>query len=475
MSYLYTPVQNDQGTFSNDPKNLAKKMVPNAFGGDLDVITRFPWTNTPLTSKVIEETPYIKLKEFYLLNNYLDQIFKAYGKTTEGLTGGQTGNVANAFLNPFTLNGSERRLYEGLYDHINPTGFTYTFPHFTTDYLNTNNSWTAKPFFSEVVKLQKLLTGLGAGAVAGIIGGIASIPAPSNIPVAAARAAAVSKAIAERGVMLEKFTELASIGLESPIANLQDPAIDKPHIWSTSTPRTFTVTFPLYNILTQPRARDWSAQIVKNWELCHLLCYQNLYNKRNLFTGIPPVFYEIDIPGIHYSKAGYVNNLQILNAGNIRKLNLPINNVNLDVNVPDAYIVNLTITDFFIPSKNFMSSIGNSNKGILTEDFISNDSSRINILSQEDLEAQSYPYGGDTGGRRDIPGDLGCWVAREVYGTNNYKWIIFRNWLYGDNGPSWLQKIYTKHGEKFAKFISNKPIIKNVIKGLMDIIVNKHV
>ena len=57
----------------------------------------------------------------------------------------------------------------------------------------------------------------------------------------------------------------------------------------------------------------------------------------------------------------------------------------------------------------------------------------------------------------------GCWVAREVYGINNYKWLLFRNYLFNES-PIWFKNIYIKHGEKFAKFISNKPLLKSIIK-----------
>jgi len=60
-----------------------------------------------------------------------------------------------------------------------------------------------------------------------------------------------------------------------------------------------------------------------------------------------------------------------------------------------------------------------------------------------------------------------CWVAREVYGTDNPKWLQFREWLLGYS-PSWFRNLYIKHGEKFAKFISNKPFVKNIIRKWMD-------
>jgi hypothetical protein len=66
---------------------------------------------------------------------------------------------------------------------------------------------------------------------------------------------------------------------------------------------------------------------------------------------------------------------------------------------------------------------------------------------------------------------LPCWVAREVYGVENPKWLMFREWLFED-APSWFYKLYVKHGEKFAAFISNKPKLKSFIRSWMDSRIN---
>ena len=72
-------------------------------------------------------------------------------------------------------------------------------------------------------------------------------------------------------------------------------------------------------------------------------------------------------------------------------------------------------------------------------------------------------------------GTLGkCWVAQEVYGIYNIKWIVFRNWLYSE-GPPWLQNLYDRYSERFAIWISDKPTIKTVIRKFMDIVVNKRI
>lgn len=60
-----------------------------------------------------------------------------------------------------------------------------------------------------------------------------------------------------------------------------------------------------------------------------------------------------------------------------------------------------------------------------------------------------------------------CWVAREVYGTKTNRWKKFRSWLYAKS-PIWFTRLYLKYGERIAAYISDKPKIKDLIRGLMD-------
>ena len=60
-----------------------------------------------------------------------------------------------------------------------------------------------------------------------------------------------------------------------------------------------------------------------------------------------------------------------------------------------------------------------------------------------------------------------CWVAREVYGIENQKWLQFREWL-TYQAPRWFDRLYIKYGERFAKFISNKPRVKSIIRKWMN-------
>ena len=65
-----------------------------------------------------------------------------------------------------------------------------------------------------------------------------------------------------------------------------------------------------------------------------------------------------------------------------------------------------------------------------------------------------------------------CWVAREVYGPTDIRWIMFRDWM-KNKAPRWLYKLYVKHGEGFAEYIKDKPKIKFILRKLMNLVVKE--
>ena len=72
-----------------------------------------------------------------------------------------------------------------------------------------------------------------------------------------------------------------------------------------------------------------------------------------------------------------------------------------------------------------------------------------------------------------IGGWLGaCWVAREIYGKTDPRWVVFRTWIDKD-APSWLRKLYIRYGKSFAVYIKDKPKLKKVIKYFMDKAINQ--
>ena len=103
----------------------------------------------------------------------------------------------------------------------------------------------------------------------------------------------------------------------------------------------------------------------------------------------------------------------------------------------------------------------------------------LNAETQKEIQSMAS---GSTAGQSigGLIGTLGsafisakiCWVAREVYGASNPKWFVFRTWLRYD-APKWFVNIYNKHGEKYAKFISNKPLLKLITKKFMDYLIKE--
>jgi hypothetical protein len=74
--------------------------------------------------------------------------------------------------------------------------------------------------------------------------------------------------------------------------------------------------------------------------------------------------------------------------------------------------------------------------------------------------------GGAMGAIGGIAGGF-CWVAREVYGADDPRWTAFRSWMLWE-APVWFFKLYSKVGERFASFVSNKPKLKGAIRWWMN-------
>ena len=93
---------------------------------------------------------------------------------------------------------------------------------------------------------------------------------------------------------------------------------------------------------------------------------------------------------------------------------------------------------------------------------------QINKEKGEKTKAPTVPPGPGQN-----PPNPPCWVAREIYGTTNVNWRIFRSWLFSDS-PKWFRNIYINYGEKFSIWLSKNKWIKPPIKFLMDFIIKKY-
>jgi len=98
---------------------------------------------------------------------------------------------------------------------------------------------------------------------------------------------------------------------------------------------------------------------------------------------------------------------------------------------------------------------------------------QVNAISRQPSGAQNFAT--IAGGVKDLAGAAGsvasmgfmCWVAREVYGIENPKWLQFREWMLTKASDN-LRNFYIEYGERIAESIRNKPKIKAIIRKWMD-------
>jgi hypothetical protein len=91
----------------------------------------------------------------------------------------------------------------------------------------------------------------------------------------------------------------------------------------------------------------------------------------------------------------------------------------------------------------------------------------VQVVRQEIHHEQTGIESGMNMGDGGNPFGNFCWVAREVYGDHDPRWIIFRAWLLNE-APAWLRETYARHGEWFAAWLRRHSAAKAVLRPLMD-------
>ena len=74
--------------------------------------------------------------------------------------------------------------------------------------------------------------------------------------------------------------------------------------------------------------------------------------------------------------------------------------------------------------------------------------------------------------RTSAMNDTCCWVARAVYGEDDPRWLLFREWLLGD-APGWFRGLYLRHGARFARWIAPHAVVKTLIRVWMDSVIDR--
>jgi len=288
--------------YSGARGGLANFLKPKSGTGYIDVINDYAWTSTRLSYEARQEVPDIVLTEWRILRSSLESSALYYAEGT-GQQITPTGNSTGS-ENPMASD-SYVAGYKGLLDFANSSNFSYRLPFFSDINTDINNSWTSLDILEKAKNAADFI-------VPGL-GGIA-----------------------------ETATAAIRLGYEAKYPRVG--IMDRPKLWESSTPRSITIKFPLFNTLEED-------DIQKNWELCYLLTYQNLFNKRDFITAIPPVFYTVYAPGQYFSIGAYVSDLKIYNRGHIHRI--PFGNKVR--NIPDAFEIEMTLTDMIMPSQNMHS------------------------------------------------------------------------------------------------------------------------
>jgi len=286
--------------------SLAGLYTPGSNGGYVNVTKDYQWT---LSEAVRESAPILKLKEYEVNESQIKRqaLFYAGG------------------VKDFIGSSDPLDVYRELYPKDAFTGFSYNMPYFSDINFEVNT-----PMWASLDTLEQAKN--AATGFSSVLGG------------------------AKFGELVGKIIDGAGAATMAGLAATYPKVgiTDRPRLWNSHEPRSITVKFPLFNTYSP---NDWK----NNRELCELLVNQNLYNKRDFITSIPPVFYELEIPGQHFSWASCVTNLTIYNRGNMRLMS----DSEGKYNIPDVYEVNITFTDMVMPSKNMFQNI--NKKSVTTE------------------------------------------------------------------------------------------------------------
>jgi|TARA_R110000787_G_scaffold177712_2_gene289676 hypothetical protein len=332
----------------------------------IDVVTDFPWTKSPATSRQDVPTVYIKEKRL-LTNSTLANFFYSILAGAEVLESGaeriQSGTIqvggnslnvfdtlsaagvsypgvqealadkaakfgtdvekykemATGFLDQGNQKDNILKPYNGLY-YTEDTGFKYFLPYLSDNYLDNNNTFSDDS--QKLASLENISQTLAKGFDA--VRGVAFMDKP--------------------GVYVEQSKQF-QFGQEG---------------------KSYDITFPLLNTGNY-------EDIKRNWQLIFGLIYQNKPGRINRNLLELPVIYEFFIEGMAYMPYSYISRIQVDFIGNRRTMGIEIPSFNdtsgneslndrttINTIIPDAYNVNITFEGLNKETKNFLiRSLGN--------------------------------------------------------------------------------------------------------------------
>ena len=323
------------------------------YADDINVVTDFPWTKSPKSSR--QDVPRLVLKEkriktnstisnfAYSVNTITDiaksggKIASAFGNKlgnsenvitqTTGAAVGAAGEVVsktatviedtgnallNAVVDDYEKFGDNSVLtpYNGLY-RLEKTGFKYILPYMEDSY-------------------REVQTSLGEENQENIIS--SALGKANDIGAQAAGALFALRP----GVYIEEAKQFAM----------------------TQTGRTIKISFPLLNTGSY-------EEITRNWQLIYGLVYQNRPGRITKTLVDIPVMYEAHIEGMLYMPYSYITSISVDFLGNRRTMNVDMPVIGssdggagetrkINTVIPDAFNVSITLQGLNDETRNFL-------------------------------------------------------------------------------------------------------------------------
>lgn len=147
--------------------------------------------------------------------------------------------------------------------------------------------------------------------------------------------------------------------------------------YSGSSPQQLTISFPLYNTVSQEDAFN-------HFSFINLFAFQNMKTRTSLLTFLPPKIYVVDAftIGGKYMPAAYVSEFKVDSIGTVRKLSdYSQFGPKEDILIPEAYKVTITFVDLLSPSSNIFAATMGGTKVKVTQDFSNLINSGVNAVN----------------------------------------------------------------------------------------------
>jgi hypothetical protein len=114
------------------------------------------------------------------------------------------------------------------------------------------------------------------------------------------------------------------------------------------------------------------------------------------------------------------------------------------------------------PAQGMTSSLSNQLAGLRSNQATSNVTNRpMNPF----LQSFATQAGSSLGGANSTGF---CWVAAEIFGGWDEPKTVAVRYYIGNIAPKWFKNFYIKYGERIAKFIHNKPVLKMILRPLFE-------